>query len=471
VIPAGLLAALDALSGVSFVAVRFNAPSGAGVTPTVRVSMSGAPPLLPLALTQAGSSDLRVSAWMIGQGEADLAGGVAVAISPSSLVWRAGAQATNYDDLRSAALASGPDTFIVEAATHDALGRNVSIAQGTAFVDGVVTAFFERAAAYGDGAFDSASCISAAEPAVESSAVVAAVCPRAALGVIDPAPACAESPAPGQLDPHILRCGPGADDLALALSGLTPALTWVTRQSLVIPAGSRGADSPLGFVAGATVSPVLYAASIDVSDCGDASATSGSSSGGSSGSTTNTSSGSMTSSGSASFASAVGDVTDVSADVLDSVSSAASDDTSCSCSGPGAAADASSGDTTSSEDSCSSGGNSGSDSGSSGSCSSGSDSGSSGSCSGGSDSGSSGSCSGDSGGSGSCSGDSGGSGSCSGGGGGDFNCAMASRGRVRGPKLSIMLMLAMAVVAPLRRRGRRSRARPRVARRALPDPR
>jgi hypothetical protein len=459
VIPAQLVTALDALQGMSFVAVRFAAPAGPGVTPTLRLAMSGVSPVLPLALTQAGGSDLRVTAWMIGQGEAGLVDGVPVAISPSSIAWNAAAQATNYGDLGSAALDSGPDTFLVEAASHDALVQNVSIAQGTAFIDGVVTTFFDRAAAYGDGAFDASSCISAATPALESSAVVAAVCPRAALGVIAPAPTCTESTAPGQIDPQVLLCGSGADDLALALSGLTPALTWVTRQSLLIPASSHGADAPLDFLSAAPVSPLVYAATVDVSGCGDAGTMTGSSSSSGSGSSSGTSSGSsmstssgMSSSGHTSPSFEVGSFPGVAGDVVDAIP----DDVNCSCSGPGATTDEDDADTSSSGDSCSSGGDSGSDGGSGDSCSSGGDSGSDG---GSGDSCSSGSGSDDS--SSSCSGDSGGGGdSCSGdGGGSDFNCSTAGRRRVHGPKLSILLMMAIAVIAPLRRRGRRTRAR------------
>src|SRR5262249_10464562 len=79
-----LKAALMAMSGSRFVGVRFNAPPGSGVTPTLRVAMPGAPPILPLALTRSGGDDLRVVTWIVGQGEADLIGAAKVAIAPSS---------------------------------------------------------------------------------------------------------------------------------------------------------------------------------------------------------------------------------------------------------------------------------------------------------------------------------------------------------------------------------------------------
>jgi hypothetical protein len=454
-IPAPVAAALSGLSGVSFVAVLFAAPPGSSVTPTLRLSTPNGTAVLPLALTRAGGSDLKVTAWMIGQGEADLGGGVQVVVDSSKLVWNATTEASNYQTLRAGVLAVGPDAFLVEAAGHAPLSQNVSIAEGTASIDGVVTTFFERAAAYGDGDFDAAACVTAATTSLASTDVVAAVCPRAALGVISPAPTCTESPAPGQVDPSTLRCGPGADDLALALSGLTPASAWVTRQSLLIPANGGGVDAALSFAPAASMSPVLTAQSVDESGCNDGGAGSSSSS---SGSATGSSSGSMssgsTSTGSGYTGSDVGFdvVLDDDSDVVDAVS-----DTGCDCSGTSATA----GPDNTTSDACSGSGSDGSCSGnsstddassSSSSCS-GSDSSSS-SCSGNSDS--SGSCSSGSGSSDSCSGDSGGD-SCSGDSAPDFKCTMARPHHLRAPKLSILLMAALAVAAPLRRRGRRRR--------------
>ena len=335
VVPGKLMGALSALSGVRFVAVAYGAPPGPGVTPTIRVSMTGTPAVLPLALTTAGTSELRVSAWTIGQGEADLDRRRARWPSrPRPSAWKAGAHVSNYDALRDTALASGPDTFIVESAGHQALAQKVSIAQGTALIDGVVTTFFERAAAYGDGDFDSATCIATATPLLDSASTVAAVCPHAAYGVVPPAAPCTESPGPAEIDPSGLRCGAGADDLALALSGLSPASVWVTRQSLIIGAGASGVDSSVGFTGGTAEGAVLYTTSVDVGDCADAGSTSTSSS--SSGTTTGTGTGTKTGGGSSSGdvqvvggadgLGIVGDVIDTAADVADATDG-------CDCSG------------------------------------------------------------------------------------------------------------------------------------------
>ncbi len=454
-----LLESLNSLTGVQFVAVQFTAPPGSSVMPTLRVVMPSAPPVLPLALTRAAGTDLRVTAWIVGQGEADLVNGNQVAIPLKSLAWKAAAGASNYDAVRAEALAPGADTFLVESASHGALVDNTTIGGGTAFIDGVVTTFFERAAAYGDGAFDSASCVATTTPLLSSTMTVAASCPPGALGFIEPAPTCTESPAPGQVDPQGLRCGPGADDLAIALSSLAPASVWVTRQSLLIPNGYGGVDSLLGFSGGATMSPVLDAQSVDVSKCGNTSTGSGASSGTSTGSGSGSGSGSSGSASTGSGKPGGGTIDFGGVDL--SVDEPA--DTSCSCDDTSAtSADSTSTDESSSSCDSSSPSSSGC-SGSSSSDGGSSDSGSSG-CSG-SDSGSSG-CSGSGSSSGGdCSGGSSGGGAgCSGGGGGggDFNCSILGARRVRAPRLSIVLMISLAVVAPLRRRGRRRRARPGV---------
>ncbi len=218
VISPSLLAGLGALSGVRFVGVRFTAPSGASVTPTLRVAMPGAPPALPLALTGAAGAGLRVTAWILGQGEASLVGATQVATAPGSLVWKAGAQASNYDALTGSApgrrrrghlprRGHQPREPLAERLHRP--GHGLHRRRG----DHLLRA---RRRHYGDGSFDSSTCIAAASPALESTATVAAVCPHAAYGLVDSTATCTGvSGAEGQIDPSALRCGaPARTDLA-----------------------------------------------------------------------------------------------------------------------------------------------------------------------------------------------------------------------------------------------------------------
>jgi len=453
-VPGAIQDELKKLDNVRFVAVRFTAPAGPGVTPTLRVAMPSAPAMLPLALTHAAGEDLRVTAWLIGAGRADLIGATEVAVSPSSIAWKAKESLTDYDDLVTTALASDPTRFLVDSANHEALGQTMSIADGAASIDSVVSTFFERAAAYGDGDFNASVCIAFADNALVSSLPVAPSCPHAAIGVVPPAATCTESPGPNQTDPAKLRCGPGADDLAVALSGFKPIDAWVTRQSLVIPASGQGTDWFVGFTAGPTASRVIVAGSVDASGCADGGAPDGGMSGSSSsgGHFTSSSSGTFTGSGTGGHTSGAGN------GGSDGAGSAVAD-AACSCAGAGteAAADSCASDS-SSTSGCSSGSSSDSCSGdgsSTESCSSNS----SDSCSGSS---SSESCSGSSG-SESCGGGSSG-GSCSGGSSDFGKCSTSGAHRVRAPRFSILALAAVALLAPLRRRGRASRAKARARR-------
>ena len=443
-----LASALGALGGVRFVAVRFIAPAGPSVTRTLRVAMPGASPVLPLALTRAGSKPLLVTTFTLGAGRATATGSAAVSIPPGDLAWSAKAKTSNYFAARAAVLAAeGSDGFVTECAGAPPLATNVSIAEGTASIDGVVTAYFDRAAAYGDSQVDPTACIAAAAVALTSSSAVAASCARADLGVIDPDPAspCVEKVPVGGVDPAKLRCGGVADDLAVALSGLYPTDAWITRQSAQIPGGNTGADWPLAFNGGASVSPVRTAKSLDLGGCSGmgTSATTGVTSGGmsTSGATSSgdTGVGGMISSGAGGpSGSGVGGTSNTSG-------SGSFDgrplDVNCGCSGT----------VDTSTDSSSSNGCDGSSDTSSGSCSGDSSSGDT--CSGDSSSGSG------------CDGSSGGDTSCDSGG-GDLNCsggssdcsAFGARGKKRvAPRFSVLAVVLVGLMAPLRRRGRRPR--------------
>lgn len=265
--------ALGGVQGKRFLAARFAAPGGLAVTRTLRVTMPGGEPALPLALTRAGEDDLLVTAWLIGPGRAALPGTTPVTVEASSLTWDASALDTNYTEERMSALGgAAPSGAILECASHEALSYNQVIPGTAASINGVVTTYFERADAYGEASFDPASCTSLAAAALASGSIVAASCPRADYGVVDGVDACAEAPGPSDTDPERLRCGPVADDLAVGLSGLTPSGAWLTRYSLRIAAGQGGASWPIAFGAGAPVTPVLEAGGVTLSACGGADA-------------------------------------------------------------------------------------------------------------------------------------------------------------------------------------------------------
>ncbi|HMY16005.1 MAG TPA: DUF2330 domain-containing protein, partial [Polyangium sp.] len=292
--------ALENMPGMRFFVERFEPKDAPFFTSTLRVVLPGSTPTLPLALTHAGSSDLRVTAWFVGAGRATLTGSSSLKLSMNDLQWSAKTQSSNYIELRDGALlAGGSSASITEAASHDALVKNVAIAEGKGAITGLVTGYFQRAATYLDGNSDANPCIISAAAVLEGAANVAQACPRANLGVVDGAPSCVEAPAGAEVDPAKLRCGGRADDLAVVLSDLQPANAWLTRVTMIVPKDSSGQTWPLTFTAVApTVDPTETAAGISFAGC-DAMSSSGSTSSGSSGNGTSSgSSGPSTTSGS-----------------------------------------------------------------------------------------------------------------------------------------------------------------------------
>lgn len=291
-----LAAALSQMNDKRFLAARFKAPGAAAVTPTIRVVIPGADPTLPLALVRATEGDLLVTTWVLGPGLGSFAG-ASEATGPSAF-WNAKTGESSYtSSLKTALTEAGPKASVLECAGHDPLTKNVPIADGTAVIDGVITTFFERAAAYGDGSPETQDCIVKAAAALASVTPVGASCPRADLGVVDGSDTCVEKPG-GYTDPEALRCGAGTDDLAVGLSGLVPADVWLTRRSMRIEAGAAGENWPIQVAAGEAVTPVLDAVGVDLSECsGPDGGAGGSSSSGSSGSGSGTTSGGNSSGG------------------------------------------------------------------------------------------------------------------------------------------------------------------------------
>jgi hypothetical protein len=465
--------ALGSMSGKRFLAARFKAPGTAAITPTFRVVLPSAEATLPLALVRATEKELLVTTWVMGPGIGSLSGATPAPLPGAKIVWNAKTAETSYEDARADALsAAGPGAIVVECAGHEPLSNNVPIDDGTAVIEGVITTFFERAAGYGDGNAEAQGCIAQAAAALASITPVAASCPRADLGVVDGADTCVEQPG-GYTDPAALRCGEGADDLSVALSGLVPSEVWLTRQTMLIAAGSEGADWELKVGPGKAVTPVLKASGVDLSECSGpdpgSSSSSTSSTSTSSGATTGGNNSSGVTSGGVSPDVYVG--SDVGCDCSGTADTVEWDDTTddddswdsevdtydsgddCSGETTDAGGDNCTGDTSEpASDDCDSGG---SESYGGDDCDSGSSGGDD--C----DSGSSGGDDCDSGSSGAEDCDSGGGSSdvdCSGGSsGGECSIAAKKASKKRSPRLSVMTLGLVAFLAPLRRLGTRRR--------------
>jgi hypothetical protein len=262
-----LAAGLAALEPTRFVALRFSAPHGVGLTPALRITGPDRAPVLPLMLTEAGDQPLLVSTWTLAEGSARPSG-PAAALVDAQLVYDAATASSNYGALRSAALAvAGSGSALLEASGRDLLlgGAVVGRAPTGHVIPELVRGYFDRAAIY--HGVDGAACASAAAAALASAQAIGHSCARAALGFVG-AGGCSESSAGGEVDPAALRCGV-ADDLAVALSGQVAAAAWVTRHSLQIPAGGAGALRDVASASEPARSPAHSAGAIEQVGCGD----------------------------------------------------------------------------------------------------------------------------------------------------------------------------------------------------------
>lgn len=243
-------AKLDAVyaNGSSLVSLELDGGGGAIVsTPTLRISDDGGA-VVPLALTGSTQSIVRVTATVLGEGPATLAG--ASDLTSSSLRWNI--KSSDYEETRSATLlAGGGAAWVREAAAHDVMFAGATVPQGTA-IEPLVSEYFKSASGQA-----SPQCDAAAKNAASAAGVVGRACAQGALARVAGGVNC--TPESGAIDPSAFSCGPGVDDLALALAGISPANAFVSRFTGVVSKDGFGMDVAIS--SGAPQSPVVTAGS------------------------------------------------------------------------------------------------------------------------------------------------------------------------------------------------------------------
>jgi len=232
--------ALDAslAAGDSLVALLYAAPSAHVVTRTVRI-VDDSPESIALGLVGSSTSPIAVTAYAFAPGGVSLAAASAVAIDPASILWRSDGTST-YAGARDQLLVANPGAWLFETGGHDTLFEASAVPGGDT-VPALVSTYFFRASSYADATEAPSGCAQAASSWESSAATVASACPQGALAQVGQA-GCAEVIGAGQIDPGSFRCGGVADDLAVALSGLAPSGTWVTRTLSTIAPSSFGQD-------------------------------------------------------------------------------------------------------------------------------------------------------------------------------------------------------------------------------------
>jgi hypothetical protein len=277
-LPGDVASAIDAASaaGDSFVALHFTAPARApaGTSPadvrtrTVRITEEAPADvswsLAGLSLAGVSGTSPTVTVHVLSGGP--LAWGApgaapALTLDPSAILWRPQGGST-YAAARDALLQGKPGGWLEETAGHRIVFQTSPVPGGTP-LPSLAAAYFAKAAADGDATGDAIACTGRALAVAASVAAVSAACPSGALARVPPLAACTEATDAAEIAPDVLRCGGGADDLALALSGLAPSGAYLTRARSVLPAGGAGADVSLRQAeapAGAEHGPVKVAA-------------------------------------------------------------------------------------------------------------------------------------------------------------------------------------------------------------------
>lgn len=243
--------------GWAFVAFEIASPTGGGMSsPTVRVRddggllPGGAVGVVPLALTGTGTATSRVTAFVIGEGSADLPG--ARDLDASSLTWDL--TGSSYVASRASLLGSAAGTsWVRESATNRAFWNEQLLPKGA--IAPLYSSYFRGASGQ-----TRATCETAALEASSAGGVVGRACGAGAVAKVPGGNACA--PDAGAIDPAAFTCGTGVDDLALALSGSSPAKVVATRFAGIVSAGSYGSDLAVSS-SSSLVPPIQSAGTID----------------------------------------------------------------------------------------------------------------------------------------------------------------------------------------------------------------
>ncbi|WP_169927722.1 hypothetical protein [Labilithrix luteola] len=218
-------------------------------SPTLRVS-DDAGPTLPFALTNGGSVlDARLTVFAFGN--APKVVGATEDVDPNALFWTA--SRNNYGAVREKFFETSDGTrWLRESASHQVLFAGVSLPDATS-VPSLAETYFRATAS------SPAACEASAKSASLMQGALGHACAAGALARVGGGIDCV--PEDGTIPAITMTCG-DADDLALALSGLSPSRAFVTRLAGIVPLATPGTDAVLAN-AGSASGPIYYAPSND----------------------------------------------------------------------------------------------------------------------------------------------------------------------------------------------------------------
>lgn len=242
--------------GWAFLALEIATPYAPGAplssSPTVRVRddggllPGGAEGLVPLALTGSAAVAARVTAWVIGDGGAELPN--MSDVPSSAIVWSE--SGSSFSKHRATELWAS-QTWIRESSTHDVFFSELALPKSKPLPP-LYAAYF--GAATGGTRPECETTTLAASSSLGS---VRRACVAGTVANVAGGEPC--TPGNGAIDPVSFTCGAGVDDLAFALANVSPMRVVATRFSGSIAKASFGTDIAIT-PSTANISP-LYEAS------------------------------------------------------------------------------------------------------------------------------------------------------------------------------------------------------------------
>jgi hypothetical protein len=250
IVPPGFESTIGAYidEGYDFLAVSLRPAAGALDMKPIRVVTPGGVPVLPFRMLAVGAAPVvNVELYVIGEARHSMPELTEVFLRRGALSWDVDSQSSNYESLKSAALAENDGlSFFTAFASDNAFGMGHNDAEGDVllFQDSGLSTLRTLAELYfAQGRLEAAT----AAPACPS--IASELGSELAVTAEDP-------PGQGQLDDLPFACGPMLD-LQQALIGLRPRRTWLTRMDLELRPEALTADYVVvQQPAGPVVSPV-----------------------------------------------------------------------------------------------------------------------------------------------------------------------------------------------------------------------
>lgn len=210
------------------------------VARTVRV-VDTSPEGFSLSLVEAGATPLSITAFAFGTGSVSVGELPPLAMDALAVVWDDDGT-SSYAAVRDSLLAANPGAWLFETGGNGIIFQGLPVPGGNP-TPAASTSYYFRAAGYADTTSDADTCNDDAAAVAHSDSTVAPACPPGALARVGDTSGCQEIVGAGEIDPSELRCGGIVDDLAMALSGLAPAQTWLTRVRGSLAPATLGQDA------------------------------------------------------------------------------------------------------------------------------------------------------------------------------------------------------------------------------------